>query len=154
MKKLITLVVAVGLTLTFASVAAARVHHKHPIAHAAWVGLNGCQLHSWAGLKYPNSVPSEDWIYGSGWINNCGGLSGDAYMSVQTCLQNLVTGGWANVSCFAPSTYKYEASVSETFGRVCPVKNRYYREWTWGKVNGQTATYLSTGFAESNNYCP
>lgn len=119
-------------------------HHRTDEAHAAWVGLNGCRLHS--QLNWQSSVPATNYYIGKGFIDTCGGLTGDAHMNVQTCMWQLVTGGWQqmNWTCDGPASSPQWASLlSASTPRVCLTPGRWYNEWTWGYVNGATGTYFS-----------
>jgi hypothetical protein len=72
--------------------------------------------------------------------------SGAEYIQVETCLEQLVTGGWQNVvgSC-KTSPEAYGTYISATGQSYYPTCGRYYRTWAWG-YNGETGTTLSSAY--------
>jgi hypothetical protein len=98
---------------------------------------NGCTL----GAYYPYSGGI---VRGYAQIYNC---NGSHNIQVQTCLQQLVTGGWQNVvgSC-ATSQEVYSTFISATGKSYYPTCGRYYRSWGWAYVDGGTVTEVSNSY--------
>jgi hypothetical protein len=73
--------------------------------------------------------------------------AGEDTIQVQTCLQQLVTGGWENVvgSC-ATSPTEFTTFVSATGKSYDATCGRWYRTWAWGYNDGDTGTALSDSY--------
>lgn len=141
-KKLLLLTVIVGGALALASSA------------SAWeyIGSTGCQLHGYnlqvpvgyfngAGAEAKITCPTNHWIV------------------VQACLQQLVTGGWQTVVYQGHTYCAFNPADGGTFpateddvsvGYVPMTCNRYYRDRSWGKADGQQDTYAIGGWKVSS----
>lgn len=65
-------------------------------------------------------------------------------IQVQTCLQQLVTGGWENVVGSCQTSQEVNGtSISATGKSYYPTCGRWYRTWAWGYNDGLTGTALS-----------
>lgn len=73
--------------------------------------------------------------------------SGPNTIQVQTCLQQLVTGGWVNVVGGCQTSQRifstHTSATGKTYYATC---GRWYRTWAWGYNNGKTGTALSAGY--------
>ena len=113
-------------------------------ADASIPGTN-CTLTAGDPLYYTDlgTPPGNQWI-GFSYVL-C--QSGYDNLEIQTCLQQLVTGGWKTISstCETGRNNNDDNVSSYTGGLSSLVKGRYYRTWAWGYVNGKTSTTESSG---------
>ena len=98
---------------------------------------DGCTL----GAYYPYS---NGVVSGYAQIYNC---NNPRDIQVQTCLQQLVTGGWQNVVGGCQTSQEvYGTFISATGKSYYPTCGRYYRSWGWADVNGHTVTEVSRSY--------
>lgn len=73
--------------------------------------------------------------------------SGADNIQVQTCLQQLITGGWKNVVGGCQTSQEVHGTqISATGKSYYPTCGRYYRTWAWGYNDGKTGTTLSSSY--------
>lgn len=99
--------------------------------------VDGCHL----GAYYPLSNGA---VRGYAQIYNC---NTSHNLQVETCLQQLVTGGWENVvgGC-QTSQQGYGTFISATGKSYYVTCGRWYRSWGWADVDGYTATEYSNSY--------
>jgi hypothetical protein len=105
---------------------------------SASVPVGGCTLHAY--------VPTGDSsvISGEGEIDSCSPTYQN--LSLNVCLQQLVTGGWQfiNSTCHSDAQNGVAYLGLYSYG-IRPTANRYYRTHTKGTADGTTADYQSSG---------
>lgn len=139
MKRIITTtaLIACVVVSAFIALGPATAHAATATAASAATPDDGCTL----GAYYPYSYGA---VRGYAQIYNCH-ASHD--IQVQTCLQQLIPGGWKNVVGGCQTSQEvYGTFISATGKSYYPTCGRYYRSWGWADVDGHTVT------AESNSY--
>ena len=112
-------------------------HAATAMAASAATPDDGCTL----GAYYPYS---NGVVRGYAQIDNCG-ASHD--IQVQTCLQQLIPGGWRNVRGGCQTSQEvYGTFISATGKSYYPTCGRYYRSWGWADVDGHTVTAVSNSY--------
>jgi hypothetical protein len=129
MKKLLVALVAVGALAV-------------PAVSQAWVQDGICRLHAYNPSAQGGGVAAH------GRVDTCGGITGEAEMTLQVCLQVQGANGIGafTVSGTCSTLGPYNALSMDSWSNVNTnaVHGHVYRTWDWARVNGSTAWYTSS----------
>lgn len=143
MKKFMLLALVVMGLATFASpVSAVAKGHHNPKAHTAAVQVGPCVLHAYTPSKQAGGLAAH------GRVDTCGGITGEAHIKLQVCLQVQGPGGYGQytVSGTCTTTGPYNALSIDAWSNPNSgaVVGHVYRTWDWAQDNDSTGWYTSS----------
>lgn len=101
-----------------------------------------CVLHAYNPSVHNGGVAAH------GRVDTCGGITGEAHITLQVCLQVQGPGGYGayTVSGTCRTVGPYNALSIDAWSNINTgaVRGHVYRTWDWAQVNNSTTWYTSS----------
>jgi hypothetical protein len=112
-----------------------------PATASAWTQVGICRLHAYTPSAQPGGVQAH------GRVDTCGGITGEAHIQLQVCLQVQGAGGYGaftkQETCQTVGPYNALSEDVRSSIATDAVRGHVYRTWDWANVNGTTGWYTS-----------